>query len=107
MDELYDEFGNYIGPDLESDEEEDIYRAELPGPNRPDDNDDENEGMDEDVEQEEAVSSAVVLHEDKKYYPTAMEIYGAGVEVNSEWGLKILILNLNFRQLFMKKIHKH
>jgi hypothetical protein len=36
-----------------------------------------------------------------------MEIYGAGVEVNSEWGLKILILNLNFRQLFMKKIHKH
>lgn len=80
MDELYDEFGNYIGPDLESDEEEDIYRAELPGPNRPDDNDDENEGMDEDVEQEEAVSSAVVLHEDKKYYPTAMEIYGAGVE---------------------------
>jgi U5 small nuclear ribonucleoprotein component len=63
MDELYDEFGNYIGPDLESDEDE---------------------GMDEDVEQEEAVSSAVVLHEDKKYYPTAMEIYGAGVEVNSE-----------------------
>ena len=82
MDELYDEFGNYVGPDLESDEEGEIFRAELPGPSRQDD--DEDEGMDEDVEQEEALSSAVVLHEDKKYYPTAMEIYGAGVEVKRQ-----------------------
>ncbi len=28
----------------------------------------------------ETPSQAVVLHEDKKYYPTAEEIYGAGVE---------------------------
>ena len=78
MDDLYDEFGNYIGPDLESDEEEEIYRAELPGPSR-DDDDDEPEAMEE--EREEVISNAVVLHEDKKYYPTAEEIYGAGVEV--------------------------
>ncbi len=25
-------------------------------------------------------STAIVLHEDKKYYPTAMEVYGPGVE---------------------------
>lgn len=81
MDELYDEFGNYIGPDLESDEDEEIYRAEMPGPGR-DDDEDESEAMVEDVDNEEAISTAVVLHEDKKYYPTAMEIYGPGVEVS-------------------------
>lgn len=29
---------------------------------------------------DEAASNAVVLHEDKKYYPTANEVYGADVE---------------------------
>ena len=28
--------------------------------------------------------TAVVLHEDKKYYPTAEEVYGPDVEVRSE-----------------------
>lgn len=29
---------------------------------------------------DEKVSRAVVLHEDKKYYPTALEVYGPDVE---------------------------
>lgn len=29
---------------------------------------------------EEKVSRAVVLHEDKRYYPTALEVYGPDVE---------------------------
>lgn len=92
MDEsLYDEFGNYVGPDIESDENEseaeedepiqerrigtenghaegdDAWLARLDGADQPGDDD-----MDTDT--------AVVLAEDKKYYPTAMEVYGEGVE---------------------------
>lgn len=39
--------------------------------------------MDEDddnVVDDEKASRAVVLHEDKKYYPTALEVYGPDVE---------------------------
>lgn len=36
---------------------------------------DESEHVDE-----EKVSRAVVLHEDKRYYPTALEVYGPDVE---------------------------
>lgn len=87
--DLYDEFGNYIGPDLESDEEEEeeelMYSHTGSGQDK-DDEDGENEQDDEDGEQNMLVeasgssSTAVVLHEDKKYYPTAMEVYGADVE---------------------------
>ncbi len=34
----------------------------------------------DDEDDEQGMSTAVVLHEDKKYYPTAEEIYGEGVE---------------------------
>ncbi|XP_020611466.1 116 kDa U5 small nuclear ribonucleoprotein component-like [Orbicella faveolata] len=74
--DLYDEFGNYIGPELESDEESEeeeeadeedaIEYAE----------DDEDEQMDQDEEPQ----MQVVLHEDKKYYPTAEEVFGPEVE---------------------------
>mmetsp|Transcript_826 Transcript_826/g.1239 ORF Transcript_826/g.1239 Transcript_826/m.1239 type:complete len:995 (+) Transcript_826:135-3119(+) len=87
---LYDEFGNYIGPDLASEQEEeeadfDDEEAEARANSRMQAGDmSEDEGavpMDAD-ESEEAgpMENAVVLHEDKKYYPTAEEIYGAGVE---------------------------
>ena len=93
--DLYDEFGNYIGPELESDEEEEnIYGAELGSSGRYKDGDDENEEEDDDEtghagmevdnvgsrRDDGGTSNAVVLHEDKKYYPTAEEIYGADVE---------------------------
>jgi U5 small nuclear ribonucleoprotein component len=86
--DLYDEFGNYIGPDLESDEEEDQFNLP-PGARYNDDEDDEDEDRQRDEEmqenghegdEDEDMSNAVVLHEDKKYYPTASEVYGQDVE---------------------------
>ncbi|KAJ7551293.1 hypothetical protein O6H91_06G009000 [Diphasiastrum complanatum] len=93
MDEsLYDEFGNYIGPDIDSDENESEAEGEddeQMEDGRADggltDGEDgwlahadgaDHTAADEDMETE----GAVVLAEDKKYYPTAMEVYGEGVE---------------------------
>lgn len=80
--ELYDEFGNYIGPELESEEEEDDDEEEEDDEddrirsknarNKEEDNDEADEDMD--------MQMAVVLHEDKRYYPTAMEVFGPDVE---------------------------
>ncbi|KAK8207586.1 hypothetical protein M8818_004239 [Zalaria obscura] len=82
MDDLYDEFGNYIGEAEESEVEEEVA-------------DNVNQYMyDEDAEDEtaevndqqlmevddEGPSNAVILHEDKQYYPTAQQVYGADVE---------------------------
>ncbi|KAL4883611.1 P-loop containing nucleoside triphosphate hydrolase protein [Aspergillus karnatakaensis] len=83
MDDLYDEFGNYIGEAAESDEElqhEDVKPQAF--------NYDEAFGADEDedadqqelMEVDEGHSNAVILHEDKQYYPSAQQIYGADVE---------------------------
>ena len=103
--DLYDEFGNYIGPELDSDDDEDGLDAEdrdvdevllftstntfnvyvvfthaYHGNNSvfmqgDDDEDEEPADADDDVPGME-----VVLHEDKKYYPTAEEVYGPEVE---------------------------
>ena len=82
--DLYDEFGNYIGPELDSDEEE--------GGPVEDDEDDEESGDDEEEEaaggggqedadmDDEGDEGRIVLHEDKKYYQTALEVYGEEVE---------------------------
>ncbi|XP_065839925.1 116 kDa U5 small nuclear ribonucleoprotein component-like [Oscarella lobularis] len=72
--DLYDEFGNYIGPELESDESEEEAEAEPDA--------DEDVEQEENMEEEEEIdpSTAVVLHEDKKYYPSAVEVYGPDVE---------------------------
>jgi U5 small nuclear ribonucleoprotein component len=86
--ELYDEFGNYIGPELDSDEsDEDDKEQELPSEHYNDINMDDIDGPDEEMEvNENAIAlaapetQAVVLHEDKKYYPTAEELYGPDVE---------------------------
>lgn len=94
---LYDEFGNYIGPELESGDEDDddsqfgiedredmttiagkgqddaareTGRVALYGDQEGDDDDDGGGG----------VGNRIVLHEDKKYYPSALEIYGPDVE---------------------------
>jgi len=77
--DLYDEFGNYIGPELESDDDDDDESEE----DQKDDNEEERE-FDEDMENENEEdgghSMAIVLHEDKKYYPSAGEVYGPDVE---------------------------
>ncbi|KAJ3279348.1 U5 small nuclear ribonucleoprotein component [Borealophlyctis nickersoniae] len=90
--ELYDEFGNYIGPELDDEEEEEDFPLPVQGRHDPMD-EDADEPMRERERSEEGEeggmslvrvdgSSAgqVVLHEDKKYYPTAEEVYGPGVE---------------------------
>lgn len=88
--DLYDEFGNYIGPDLDSDDDDDhsVY-----GQSDQLDADDEDAanaaaaaaaaGLDDDDAEpmdDDKTARAVVLHEDKRYYPTALEVYGPDVE---------------------------
>ncbi|CAH3120906.1 unnamed protein product [Porites lobata] len=74
--DLYDEFGNYIGPELDSDEEsedeDEIGEEEVA--------EYAEEDEDEQMDQDEEPQMQVVLHEDKKYYPTAEEVYGPEVE---------------------------
>ena len=95
---LYDEFGNYIGPDLSADEsdseEEDEFEEELAEDAAEDDAAEAEAGqqaMDVDGAPRGPTGAAItpealpptqqiVLHEDKKYYPSADEVYGAGVE---------------------------
>ncbi|KAI2626399.1 P-loop containing nucleoside triphosphate hydrolase protein [Xylaria nigripes] len=82
MEDLYDEFGNFIGEDADASEEEsqhgvdagayldDEYAEEAPETTA-------QELMEVD---DEGPSNAVILHEDKQYYPTAQQVYGADVE---------------------------
>lgn len=87
-DSLYDEFGNYIGPEIESDRDSDREDEDEELPDR----DDVDEAA-SDGERENGASNGwlmspddvdmdnqVVLAEDKKYYPTAEEVYGEEVE---------------------------
>mmetsp|Transcript_18913 Transcript_18913/g.28330 ORF Transcript_18913/g.28330 Transcript_18913/m.28330 type:complete len:1088 (+) Transcript_18913:192-3455(+) len=95
--ELYDEFGNYIGPDLDSSDEDDSDNE---------DEDEEDEGnVDNDDDDDQSMESGgpdsnpnnmiiehdptvpatapsqnqIVLHEDKVHYPSASTIYGPNV----------------------------
>ena len=47
----------------------------------------EDEDMDQD-DGDEGPEMQVVLHEDKKYYPTAEEVYGPEVEVSGKKSIK-------------------
>eukprot|EP00043_Microstomoeca_roanoka_P004395 m.49368 g.49368 ORF g.49368 m.49368 type:complete len:989 (+) comp12471_c0_seq1:193-3159(+) len=88
MDEdLYDEFGNYIGPDIASDESDEELPEHIPEQDAPRPLMEEDEMMDEMrerqmrmQEEEDVPSTAIVLHEDKQYYPTAEQVYGKDVE---------------------------
>jgi U5 small nuclear ribonucleoprotein component len=84
---LYDEFGNYIGPELASDDSEgsgdsDDSGSESGRRNLQDEDDEmgDEDGDDDDRADETNNATAIVLHEDKKYYPTALEVYGPDVE---------------------------
>lgn len=82
MDDLYDEFGNFIGEAEDSDEESQHGGID-PGAYVYDDDQEEalqptgQELMEID---EDGPSNAVILHEDKQYYPTAQQVYGEDVE---------------------------
>ncbi|KAF2224316.1 elongation factor 2 [Elsinoe ampelina] len=80
MDNLYDEFGNYIG-EVDESEEEDAAPANV---NQYLDDDEEAEAEEVNDQQlmevDDGPSNAVVLHEDKQYYPSASQVYGQDVE---------------------------
>lgn len=101
--EDYDEFGNYIGADLDSDEEEEVPQETFTRQAAPLEGfDDEHMEAPEDnalMEIDgmlnlecgefgshltwfllEPTHNAVVLHEDKQYYPNASDVYGQDVE---------------------------
>ncbi|KAK2027229.1 elongation factor Tu GTP binding domain-containing protein [Colletotrichum zoysiae] len=81
MDDLYDEFGNFIGEDVGSEEASErgaegdyVYgddASEAPAVTG-------QELMEID---DDGPSNAIILHEDKQYYPTAQQVYGDEVEV--------------------------
>ncbi|GAB6026747.1 U5 small nuclear ribonucleoprotein component [Chamberlinius hualienensis] len=74
--DMYDEFGNYIGPELESEDEDEDFDVQESGAQ----GFAEDEEMEEDRDEDDTPQMQVVLHEDKKYYPTAEEVYGPEVE---------------------------
>ncbi|KAF3920878.1 hypothetical protein ABW21_db0205881 [Orbilia brochopaga] len=89
MDDLYDEFGNYIGGDAgdsddasaHSDGGADAYVDFDRDDDDAREQDDDDEGRDMQLmEVDEGTSTAVILHEDKQYYPTAEQVYGKDVE---------------------------
>ncbi|TWU76168.1 hypothetical protein ED733_002260 [Metarhizium rileyi] len=89
MDDLYDEFGNFIGEEVESeDASETGAKAGIEADNYVYDDDVEESGgiagEKEYMEIDDTPSNAVVLHEDKQYYPTAQQIYGEDVETRVE-----------------------
>jgi U5 small nuclear ribonucleoprotein component len=91
--DLYDEFGNYIGPELDSssDEESSLEEEENDGQqDAPDDasdvSDDHNKNnamvVAGEVQDKSATAdpmNAIVLHEDKDHYPSAEQTFGEGV----------------------------
>lgn len=102
----YDEFGNYIGPDIDSDDDEEMEPVQQQAQQQPLEGfDDEQEDEDEPADDRALMQigntvsllshlscteipylsdsiprNQVILHEDKKYYPTAQEVYGEDVE---------------------------
>lgn len=93
-DNLYDEFGNYIGPEIE----EEAPEQRVPSPPQPaaavveDTVADDDTMMDAEHAQQrtgfeislsEPITkpSDVVLHEDKNYYPSAEQLYGPDTEI--------------------------
>jgi len=81
--DLYDEFGNYIGPDLEDSDAE--YEQENRFPDEMGGNEDvyDRQLVERDLNGDDSSNAMnvdegagrIVLHEDKKYYPDAAEVY--------------------------------
>lgn len=86
-DNLYDEFGNYVGPDLDDDsssEDEESVAEQADEVASDVSEDDGTEGaivVNTDTVASEAAEpmGAIVLHEDKVHYPSANEVYGEEV----------------------------
>lgn len=77
--DYYDEFGNYIGPavgDETVSDGENNYNYEDEEMNN-----DTADGTSLVLPQSASTTTGVVLYEDKKFYPSAMEVYGESVQV--------------------------
>ena len=89
--ELYDEFGNYIGPEMD-DSDEELESEEEAEQHREDQDDGEGRGGGSvgfagptvgasnalavmDMDSTDPSEGQIVLHEDKNYYPGAEEVY--------------------------------
>jgi len=91
QEDLYDEFGNYVGPDLESSSDEEDEGDDVSENLSDEEGDgdgartggtvvvrDENREAEEEEETAEPME-AIVLHEDKEHYPSTEQTYGEGV----------------------------
>ncbi|KHN94520.1 Ribosomal protein S5 domain 2-type fold, subgroup [Metarhizium album ARSEF 1941] len=87
MDDLYDEFGNFIGEAESEDASEAGVEAGAEAGDYVYDDEPQETGEvtgEELMELDDGPSNAVVLHEDKQYYPTAQQVYGEDVETRVE-----------------------
>lgn len=73
---LFDEFGNYIGPEIQYDKDENsMVEENFFG-----------ENLDEALlKTAPGIDTSIVLHEDKSFYPSARQIYGEDVETIVEY----------------------
>jgi U5 small nuclear ribonucleoprotein component len=96
-DSLYDEFGNFIGT-VDSDNESQASQDDLDARadaylNDVEDDDEETQAAQEQMQVDgvspclagrltlEIPANAIILHEDKQYYPSAEQVFGPDVEV--------------------------
>ncbi|KAK7735839.1 hypothetical protein SLS63_003801 [Diaporthe eres] len=75
-------FGNFIGEEADASEDESQHGVDAGNYVYNDEYADDDQAADgqELMEVDDGPSNAVVLHEDKQYYPTAAQVYGEGVE---------------------------
>jgi 116 kDa U5 small nuclear ribonucleoprotein component len=80
--DYYDEFGNYIGPETENAIIDQEYNFTGENSRNGDEMTDTTGHTDKYLATlSQPTSSTVVLHEDKKFFPSAMEVYGESVQV--------------------------
>eukprot|EP00519_Triparma_laevis_P002861 CAMPEP_0182515128 /NCGR_PEP_ID=MMETSP1321-20130603/37440_1 /TAXON_ID=91990 /ORGANISM="Bolidomonas sp., Strain RCC1657" /LENGTH=147 /DNA_ID=CAMNT_0024722489 /DNA_START=36 /DNA_END=475 /DNA_ORIENTATION=+ len=83
--DLYDEFGNYIGPDSDSSSEEEEAEPEEDNVSVSDHSREDPNAMDYESNTQNFVdgeNQEIVLHEDKQHYPSAASVYGSNVFTN-------------------------
>ncbi|RHY46321.1 hypothetical protein DYB26_010203 [Aphanomyces astaci] len=83
---LYDEFGNYIGPDLDDEDDSESEESDKQEDSDKDEDSDDDGDRPQSTTYEGQSSTAlqtyreedhrIVLHEDKQYYPDAEEVFG-------------------------------
>lgn len=72
--DYYDEFGNYIGP-VEQEEASEYNNNDIP------ETDETNDMNPEYSLMNTHSTTTMVLQEDKKYFPSALEVYGGSVQI--------------------------